>query len=137
MELFDVIDCMFQNHSAWSEVTNYDKKKHYFMINRILSIKFPVQANTLQHLRINQVAVVDFWFYFISSQFNRKPSWLYTKTSKKKDTKKTKKVITEDMIKTFSARFGYEVKTVKAAIEYLGEDIIKEIKEFDKLLNGK
>lgn len=138
MELFDIIGVMFEDHSAWVKVTNYDKKKNFFMINRILSIKYPLQANMLQHLKVNQVAVIDFWFYFISSQYNRKPSWLYTKASKKKDsTKKSKKnTITEDMIKTFAHKLGYEVKTVRMAIEFFGEEILTEIKDIDKLLNG-
>lgn len=136
MELFDTIAVMFEAPQRWGEVTNYDKKKHYFMINRIMSIQYPVHANMVQNLKTNQIAVVDFWFRFVSKQFKRKPQWLFTSAKKKTSTAKKKDSVTDEMIKNFADRLGYEIKDVRKAIEYFGDGILVEVKEIDKILKG-
>lgn len=130
MELFDVIDVMFTNHAKWVDVTNYDKKKHYFMINRMMSIQYPLQANALQHLKTNQIGVVEFWFNFISSNYNYKPKWLYTKAKKNEKAKKAK--VSNESIMTYAKLYGYETKNVKKAIDIFGDEVVDDIKKLEK-----
>ena len=48
MELFDVVKKIFEKKEAkWAEVAKVDKSRNFFMLNRIMSIQFPVQANQL------------------------------------------------------------------------------------------
>ena len=92
MELFDFIRVIFTNPREYSSVTPGEKRKHYFMCNRRFSINFPMQANALQHLKINQSAVIDFWHQFLQKQYKNIPGWMYTKGVKKSQEVKEKKI---------------------------------------------
>jgi hypothetical protein len=58
------------------------------MINRIMSINFPVQANQFNHLKINPSSSVDWWHGTLINLYTKPPYWIYTKT-KKKESQKT------------------------------------------------
>lgn len=142
MELFDTLAIMFESPHRWGEISNYDKRKHFFMINRMMSIQYPLHANMLQNLKVNQIDVVNFWFSFISKQYNRKPSWLYTKTNKKKKTtapKKSKKEkmkeVTEDDIIIYTKKYKYDIRDVRLALELYGDEVKTEILNLKEILN--
>jgi len=91
MELFDIIKRIFdKNSSTWGEIPKNDKVRNFFMVNRIMAIQFPVQANQFNKLRVTPNQVVDWWHDTLSSKFTRPPGWVYTRTEKS-GSKKTEK----------------------------------------------
>lgn len=52
------------------------------MVNRIMSIQFPVQANQFNKLKVTPPPVVDWWRDTLSHRFSKPPVWIYTKTKK-------------------------------------------------------
>jgi hypothetical protein len=104
MELFDVIKNIFSSdNKKWNSIGAIDKSRNFFMINRVMSIQFPLQANQFNKLRVTPVPVVDWWRNTLSHRFTKPPSWIYTKTKKKDDPKKDEKLIdfseSEDFIR--------------------------------------
>jgi hypothetical protein len=93
MELFDIVKNVF-NKKGWEKVTSLDKSRNFFMINRIMSIQFPIQANQFNRSKINPIPVIDWWHEAMSGYFKAVPSWIYTKT--KKGEKKVKEENFED-----------------------------------------
>jgi len=81
MKLFDYIKVLFGKDEHWDKVTNYDKSKNSFMTNRFMSIKFPIQANLFNSLKIDPVGQAEAW-RLVSSKFNRVPGFIYTKVKK-------------------------------------------------------
>ncbi len=81
MKLFDYIKVLFGKDEHWDKVTNYDKSRNSFMTNRFMSIKFPVQANLFNSLKIDPVGQAEAW-RLVSSKFNRVPGFIYTKVKK-------------------------------------------------------
>jgi len=81
MKLFDYIKVLFGKDEHWDKVTNYDKSKNSFMTNRFMSIKFPIQANLFNSLKIDHVGQAEAW-RLVSSKFNRVPGFIYTKVKK-------------------------------------------------------
>ena len=81
MKLFDYIKVLFGKDANWDKVSNYDKSKNSFMTNRFMSIKFPVQANLFNTLKIDPVGQAEAW-RLVSSKFNRVPGFIYTKVKK-------------------------------------------------------
>jgi len=62
MQLFDIIKLIFNNKAnEWKAVGKIDKSRNFFMINRIMSIQFPVQANQFNKMKIVPAPVVDWW----------------------------------------------------------------------------
>ena len=86
MKLFDYIKHLFGTDAQWEKLKGYDKSKNSFMINRFLSIRYPIQANMFNALRTDPVSQAEAW-RMVASKFNRVPGFIYTKT---KATKKTK-----------------------------------------------
>ena len=72
---------IFGKDEQWDKVTNYDKSKNSFMTNRFMGIKFPVQANLFNTLKIDPAGQAEAW-RLVSSKFNIVPGFIYTKVKK-------------------------------------------------------
>lgn len=81
MELFNLVKVIFTDPKEYSNLKNSEKGKHFFLINRFFSIKFPTTAQSLNRNGINPWAIVDLW-QIVASRFQRVPGWIYTKTKK-------------------------------------------------------
>ena len=93
MELFDVVKRIFESDARWKEISNHDKARNFFMINRIMSIQFPIQANQFNKLKVYPVPVINWWHATLSPRFKKSPQWIFTQTSKSNKNKKEDKKI--------------------------------------------
>ena len=82
MELFDIVKTIFKSEKDWANISRNDKTKNFFMINRIMSIQFPMQANQFNNTKISPRPVVDWWHNTLSRHYTKMPSWIFTKTKK-------------------------------------------------------
>jgi len=88
MELFDIVKKIFiQSQSEWDKVSKNDKNRNFFMLNRIMGIQFPVQANQFNKLKVNPHPVIDWWHDSLSHRYSKTPPWIFTKTNKKESSK--------------------------------------------------
>ena len=138
MELFEFTKILFENPGEWQNVPPGEKRKHYFLVNRRFSIQFPMQANALQHLKISQVGVMDFWQQFMRKQYKRTPGWMYTKGVKKAKEVKEKKInVSEKLIDQYCKKMRIEKKSVNEALEFFPDLMINELKAYEKMINQK
>lgn len=138
MELFEFTKIIFEKPGEYQDITPGEKRKQYFMVNRRFAIQFPMQANALQHLKINQSGVVDFWQHFMRKQYQRTPGWMFTKGVKKaKESKESKIKVSEKLIDAYCKKMVIEKKSVMEALEFYPDLMVKEIKEFEKMINQK
>ncbi len=86
MKLFDYVKVLFSSNEKWDNLKSYDKSKNAFMINRFMSIKFPIQANLFNKLRTDPVGAAESW-RMVASKFKRVPGWIYTRVRKTKKEK--------------------------------------------------
>mgnify|MGYP003129167583 FL=1 len=86
MKLFDYIKVLFGKDQEWKKLKGYDKSKNSFMTNRFMSIKFPIQANMFNALKIDTIGQAEAW-RMVASKFNRVPGFIYTKTKSSKKVK--------------------------------------------------
>jgi len=97
-----------------------------------------MQANALQHLKINQAAVIDFWQVFLRKQYKYVPGWMYTKGVKKAQQVKEKQLtVSNELIKEYCKYFKVDPKSIRDALEFYPQDMIKELKEFEIILKQK
>ena len=137
-ELFDFIKTVFTNPEEYSSLTPGEKRKHYFLCQRRFAINFPMQANLLQHLKINQSAVMDFWQVFLRKQYKYVPGWMYTKGVKKaQEVKEKKQNVSNEIIKEYCKRLQIDHKIVRDALEFYPDQMIDELKSFEKIINQK
>ena len=85
MNLFDLIKSIFKKGNEWDKISNAEKARNFFMVNRIMSIQFPIQANQFNKLKINPYPVVDWWHRSMTGHYKTQPQWIFTKTNKAKE----------------------------------------------------
>jgi len=138
MEFFDFIKVVF-NSKDYAPLTPGEKRKHYFLTNRRYAIQFPMQANALQHLKINQAAVMDFWNVFLSTKYKGYvPPWIYTKGVKKSvEVKEKKQSVSAELIREYCKYAKVDPKSVRDALEFFTHDMIEELKQFETILKQK
>ena len=138
MELFELTKIIFENPGAYQSVTPGEKRKHFFMINRRFSIQFPMQANALQHLKISQAGVVDFWQQFMRKTYQRTPGWMYTKGVKQSKEAKERKInVSDKLVDAYCSKMTVDKKSVYDALEFWPDLMQKDLKDFEKMINQK
>jgi hypothetical protein len=133
MDLFELINSMFRQ-SEFKKISMHERSKHFFMINRFASIKFPVQAAYFNHTKINPGQVVSFWQENWSRAYSRTPSWMYVKTKKAKEAVKAKQPFTDEMIRVYCQKFEMSRRDFDTSLELIGEPFISDVKQFEFLV---
>ena len=133
MKLFDYIKILFGRDPQWEKLKGYDKSKNSFMVNRFMSIKFPVQANMFNALKIDPVGQAEAW-RMVASKFNRVPGFIYTKT---KASKKIKPWVPESKALEFYLKIN-EIgeRDFKEAMKHHPSEIKNAIKVLEKQMSN-
>jgi hypothetical protein len=136
--LFDYIKLVFsKNEKDWKELSNTDKSRNFFMLNRFMAIRYPYQASHLCHYKIDPIAVSDYWHRIMSSQFSSTPNWIYAKTVKKKDIEKKLDLPSNEMIKWHCEKNEISRKDFDQHVTFFGESFLKELKTLEKTLKSQ
>lgn len=136
MELFDFIDAIF-SVPLWKEVTDSDKKKHFFMAQRFLSMKFPMQTQYFNQINTNPIAAMNTWHIMMSRQFKSKPSWMYDygKVNKKEVEKKKKLDISPKAIVMYKNNYMMSTKDYNFMMEMFPEEVIPELQVYEEYVD--
>lgn len=138
VEPFELSKIIFSNPGRWQEITPGEKRKNFFILNRRFAIQFPMQANALQHVKINQVGAMDFWQSFMRKHYDRTPGWMYTKGVKKaKEVKERKTTVSKKLIDQYAIKMSMDPKSIHDALEFYPDLMAAELKTFDKMINQK
>ena len=132
-DLFGFINSMFKPEE-FKKTKMHDRAKHFFMINRFASIKFPVQASYFNNLKINPGQTVTYWQENWSKMYNRTPGWMYVKTAKAKEAKKKAQPITDETIRVYCEKFQLSRRDIEEALLLVGAPFEKELRDFEKLI---
>jgi hypothetical protein len=134
MELFDFITALFDK-KEYAEISDNIKKKHFFMVQRMMSIKYPLEANNFNILNINHVSAVDFWHMVLTMTYSRKPNWLYTKSEKKNKNAIKDKIdkFKPDLINFWLRKKKIDERDFLFMKEVLSEDLYIELKRLEKI----
>lgn len=138
MELFDIIKTIFKSDKEWSKVKSIDKSRNFFMVNRIMSIQFPIQANQFNHTKISPKHVVDWWQGNLSKHFSRTPEWIYTKTKKSGqiESKRDDFLLDEDTEKFILQRFEISKREIQELQKFHPEKFEKWASSIKEQLSG-
>ena len=138
IQLFDYVGLVFsKNEKSWKELKDTDKARNFFMLNRFMSIQFPVQVSFLSHYKIDPVAVSDYWHRSLSQKFTSTPKWIYAKTVKKKDQDKKLNLPSNEMIKWYCERNEISKSEFEQHVIFFGESFLEEIRSLEKILKSQ
>lgn len=129
---FDIIKSF---HSKdWNKISDRDKSRNLFMINRVCSISYPLQANSFNHIKIRPEKVVDFWKVFITNYHKKTPSWIYTKTLKK-EKEKSKKEYDETIIEFIKEKYQISNREIEELKKFFPAKFNQFYKEIETLIS--
>jgi len=132
-KLFDFIWIVFNSPAQYKKLKAYEKARHFFMFSRFMAIQFPVQANALQHIKINPSEVIDYWQITLTRLYNKVPSWMYIKMKKAKAAKK-KKFVEEETVKKYCRSYSYNRRQIDTALKFFEVDMEQELQQFEKMI---
>jgi hypothetical protein len=134
-DLFGFINTMFSKPAEFHKTKLNDRAKHFFMINRFMSIKYPVQAGYFNHIKINPGQTVTYWQENLSKIYNKTPGWMYVKTAKAKEAKKkAEQPISDQAIQLYCEYNKISRKDVDDALKLLGNAFEEELRNFEKMV---
>jgi hypothetical protein len=67
-ELIDVVNAIFKNRNNWVNITDSEKEKNFFIINRYFCKIYPDKSQLLNSKNIDKVMAMDTWYYFMKTQ---------------------------------------------------------------------
>ena len=133
MEMFDYINTIFSQNKDFEELKDYSKKKNAFMLNRFMSINFPIQAQMFNKLNINPAGVADSWRK-VGIRYKRTPPWVFTKTKKK--SKDSTYSPSDEVLSLYLKMNEIGMREYKDAMKYDPEKIIADLKTIQKQIDG-
>ncbi len=129
MELFEFVRVMFTDSKKYSSLKNAEKAKHFFMVNRFMSIKHPTTAQALNRVGTNPWAIMDLW-QLVASRFSRVPGWIYTKTKRPTSEKVWKP--NSNVAAIWMERNGVGERELRDAIRFFPEETKKAFVSLEK-----
>lgn len=131
MDLFDYIKVIFDSKPTYEDLTAYDKTKNSFMLNRFMSIRYPIQANLFNNLGTNSVGAADSWRR-VTSQFKRTPGWIFTKVKKSQSKQKESFVPSDQAVAMFMSINQIGKREYQECLKYNKEKTISYLKILEK-----
>ena len=129
---FDIIKAF--HTSEWKKISDRDKSRNFFMINRILSIAYPLQTNSFNDIKIRPEKAVDFLKIFTTTHNKRTPQWIWTKTIKK-EKEREKKEYNEDVINFIKEKYQISNREIKELKNFFPSKFNAFYKEIETLIS--
>ena len=123
-----VSNCIFKSPKDWIWVTDELKKKYFFIFNRYMSKKYPLQAQFLNDKLIDEVAGMNLIYAFLSKKGY--PKWFWSK-SEKKD--KEKILFSEKELVSLQQKFELTDAELEILIMYHSDEVKDELKYLKSL----
>jgi len=129
-KLFDFVRVFFNEPQNYKKLTQYQKSRHAFMINRFFSIKYPVQAAIFNKVGMDAAGIIDCW-YMVAQQYRKTPGWIFTKTAKSEKDKK--RYMPEDEVLDMYLQINeIGMKEYQDARTFAEEKVVADLKVLEK-----
>ena len=136
---FDILNEL--GKSSFDEISNMDKKRHAFIINRMLSRALPEVSFGMTHMKVTPESTVDFWhraFIDLAKNPNGQKMLSYIRKvmniSMAGEKKKTTSKIDKDIAKKYMQIAKIGQKELDVLVEHYEKDLIIYLKKFSKML---
>lgn len=137
MQLFDFIDCLFSKEK-WKTVSEVDKRSNFFMVQRFLSIQFPLECNVFNDNGISKEKALDYWNIVLCNRYRSKPSWIFTKQNPLKNIKdKSFDKIEKETISYYLEKYFLKMRDFEFLKKYFLEELLVELEAIQKCLKNQ
>ena len=135
--LYGFIKYVFENHLEYSKISRSEKSKYFFMLQRLMSIAFPIQANAFNHVKVSQPEISDYWHESLSKLYSKTPGWIYTKTKKSEKKKKSIEMPSDEAVTYYLERTKMSKRELNDAIKLFGDEALEPIRRIESIMKEK
>lgn len=131
---FDIINFIFTNDEEFSKLSDMILDQNFFIINRVFSIKYPLQAQAFNTSGISTANVIKCWKNFLNMKEGkgRVPYWCYTKGTKRaQEQKDSKSEIKSSDIKTYAEFYNISLRDTKVYADICPELFLGDVEKIN------
>jgi len=129
VDLTHITKFIFEDKSDYKKLTDEDKEKFFFIINRKLARAYPKNAQYFNIKGADKASAMDIWYqFFIKKRTIGIPDWYW---GKKKEAKE-KAIATKDEIQYLMNFYDIKERDVDFLIQYYPDDVTEELKKYRK-----
>jgi hypothetical protein len=132
---YDLIKAFFLSDREWEDISPVTKRKNFFMVNRVMSIQYPLQGQLLNNTRISAEEAIDWWRMWMKRIYTRPPKWCYTSTKgfKKDKVQETPPfVLNEETSLIIREKFQMSKRELKELEKFFPRDFEKWAKRIEE-----
>lgn len=137
MNFFDVLKAIFDK-KLWKDVSIDDKYKYCFLINRYLSIEFPVEINKCQIIGLgkqNSARMLDCWNLILCTRHKTVPRYIFTKSGSIESVEDPLKGISKEDVVAYMLYMRIDSKELNSLKKILPAELRTEVLNFKKSSN--
>ena len=125
-----IVDFIFKKKEEYKKLSNEDKEKFFFIINRKFARGYPQNAQFFNDKSIDKASAMDIWYhFFIKKRVQGIPSWYWTP---KKEKEKEKSVATKSDIEFLMSFYDIKERDVYFLIKNYPDEVTEELKKYHK-----
>jgi len=129
-EFTHVVDFIFKNRDKYNNLTDEDKERNFFIINRKFARQYPIHANFFNKKGNDKATALDIWFsFFYKKRINGIPQWYWYKKAKGKS---ISKIIKKDEINYLMEFYDITEDDVLYLVDNYTTEIKEEIRKYRK-----
>ena len=134
---FDIIKMMFTNQAEFSKLSDKMLERNSFMINRVFSIKYPLQARYFNNTGVVSSDVVKSWNMFVVKNIGlgRVPGFVYTKSSKSSEANKEE--IDKELKREYCKHYNISYRDFDDMMYFYHDWTVENLKYFEKINSKK
>ena len=132
-ELKHVVDYIFKDKQNYKNLSDEDKEKFFFIVNRKFARKYPKHAQFFNQKGFDKASALDIWYnFFIKERTLNVPEWYWFKQiSSKKEKSFLSKEESEYLLKIYNISENDLYYIEKNYTDEL-KDEVKKFKKFNK-----
>jgi len=128
-DLRHIGDFIFKQKDKYKDLTDEDKEKFFFIMNRKFARKFPRHAQFFNNKNMDKSSALDVWYHFFIKQRTMDiPQWYWFKLSGKKE----KSLLKKEEIEFFLEFYQIKRDDLDFLTRYYPEELAIEVKKFKK-----
>jgi hypothetical protein len=129
--LAQVTNSLFRLRQQWPQIDDESKKAAFFIINRFLCKKYPMNAQFLNQKGFDEVSALEIWFLHQKAT-TKTPDWFWLKPASKKFSKDDLDILDQHINSFYKEEIENDLEYYKEMLEGPITEKVKKEKKVKK-----
>ena len=131
-ELKHISDFIFKDKKKYDNLTDEDKERLFFILNRKFARVFPKHAQYFNRKGIDKASAMDVWYYFFIKQRTTDiPDWYLFRTATRKRKRQISK-LKDDEVKFITKQYNISERDLAYLLENFPEEVDEAVRKYKK-----